>query len=238
MKEKKHFRKCPECGNQLGYTTKYARNNAIKLNQLCNSCARLGERHHLWKGYGDKHFCSDCGRELKYASMAGLRRAQKNKSICKSCNAKKRIDKIGTPTNFLNSSRMTGKHHSDKTREKMSEATKKQVITNEHRKNMRLARIKVLNELTGQISPAYNPNAIPILEQKAEEIGITDIQHAENGGEFYIKELGYWVDGYSSEKNIVIEYYEKAHDKKAERDKRRKQEIINHLNCQFIEIRE
>jgi hypothetical protein len=70
------------------------------------------------------------------------------------------------------------------------------------------------------------------------ELGITDLQHAENGGEFHIKELGYWVDGYSKEKNIVLEYYEPFHQNQVERDKRRKQEIIEHLRCQFIEIKE
>ena len=62
--------------------------------------------------------------------------------------------------------------------------------------------------------------------------------HAENGGEYYIKELGYWVDGYSPNKNIVIEYYEKYHKQQKERDRQRKEEIIKLLNCEFIEINE
>ncbi len=41
------------------------------------------------------------------------------------------------------------------------------------------------------MQPNYNPSSIPIIEAKAEELGITDLQHAENGGEFHIKELGY-----------------------------------------------
>jgi len=61
-------------------------------------------------------------------------------------------------------------------------------------------------------------------------------EHAENGGEF--KVLGYFVDGYSKEKNVVIEYYEKHHKYQANRDKQRKQEIVNYLNCEFIELNE
>ena len=64
------------------------------------------------------------------------------------------------------------------------------------------------------------------------------MQHAENGGEFHINELGYWVDGYSKEKNIVIEYYEKFHSKNIERDLRRQTEITKLLNCEFIIIKE
>lgn len=106
------------------------------------------------------------------------------------------------------------------------------------RKKLRLSMIEQRNKLYGQIHPLYNPNSISILEQKAKELGITDLQHAENGGEFYIKELGYWVDGYSKEKNIVIEYYEKHHNRQKEKDLIRQKEIEDYLGCEFIIIKE
>lgn len=108
---------------------------------------------------------------------------------------------------------------------------------------MRLNRIKEINnrlENGHQLTPNYNPSSIPILEAKAKELGITDLQHAENGGEYYIKELGYWLDGYSKEKNIVFEYDEKHHFNEdgtyTERDIRRQTEIENLLGCKFIRI--
>ena len=52
--------------------------------------------------------------------------------------------------------------------------------------------------------------------------------------EYYIKELGYWVDGYDKERNTVIEYYEKYHEKQVQRDLNRETEICNHLGCDFI----
>ena len=66
----------------------------------------------------------------------------------------------------------------------------------------------------------------------------TFIQHALNGGEYHIKELGYWVDGYDVEKNVVIEYHEKHHylPKQNEKDKKRQKEIIETLKCKFIII--
>ena len=85
-----------------------------------------------------------------------------------------------------------------------------------------------------QIIPGYNPNSIPIILQKAEEFSITDLQHAENGGEFQV--CGYFVDGFSKEKNIVIEYNEPFHKNQIERDERRKREIIKELGCKFVEI--
>ncbi len=61
-----------------------------------------------------------------------------------------------------------------------------------------------------------------------------------NGGEYYIKELGYWVGGYDKEKNIVLEIDEKHHfylyGNRKEKDTRRQKEIENYLNCQFIRI--
>lgn len=83
--------------------------------------------------------------------------------------------------------------------------------------------------------PMYNPIACHQIDNYGKEHGYA-FRHAQNGGEFFIKELGYWVDGYDAKKNVVIEYYEVQHNKCRERDNRRKQEIINHLHCTFIEM--
>lgn len=58
-----------------------------------------------------------------------------------------------------------------------------------------------------------------------------------SGGEFYIKELGYWLDGYDKDKNIAVEYDERKHFKVngelKDKDIHRMNEIISHLNCSF-----
>jgi len=105
---------------------------------------------------------------------------------------------------------------------------------------MRLNRIQQVsqNKYDGnQIFPSYNSNACEIIEKYGKENGY-NFQHAMNGGEFYIKKLGYWVDGYDKNKNVVIEYLEKEHKYKIDKDFRRKSEIINFLKCKFIEIKE
>lgn len=110
----------------------------------------------------------------------------------------------------------------------------------ESKLKMRVSTLSYLTKTKGQVIPRYNHSSIPIIEAKAKELGITDLQHAENGGEYHIKELGYWVDGYSKEHNIVIEYDEKHHfDKNGnlkEADLNRQSEIQNFLNCEFIRI--
>lgn len=86
-----------------------------------------------------------------------------------------------------------------------------------------------------QIIPAFNPSACKIIEKYGEQNGYK-FQHALNGGEFYIENLGYWVDGYDKEQNTVIEYHERRHKYQTERDENRKKQIIDHLNCNFIII--
>jgi hypothetical protein len=112
--------------------------------------------------------------------------------------------------------------------------------TNSTRKKQRISTLQYLEKTKGQVVPRYNINSIPLIENKSYELGITDIQHAENGGEYYIKELGYFVDGYSKEKNIVIEVDESYHfdsnGKLKEADIHRQQEIENLLGCEFIRI--
>ena len=115
---------------------------------------------------------------------------------------------------------MYGKHHS-----------------NETKKKLRILKLKRLEEINGYVYPGYNPTACDIIDDYGQKHGY-NFQHALNGGEFHIKELGYFVDGYDGEKNVVVEYYEKAHKHKKERDNRRKQEIVELLDCKFIELNE
>ena len=112
-------------------------------------------------------------------------------------------------------------------------------------KGRRLSRIKTIskNKFNGfQVIPSFNEVGCQIFDKISEEKHI-HIQHAMNGGEFFIKELGYWVDGYDKENNIVYEYDEKKnhynkYGELSERDKRREKEITIFLKCKFIRIKE
>lgn len=112
-----------------------------------------------------------------------------------------------------------GKPLSEETKRKIRQSTVKYLL------NVKLSR------------PRYNKSAIPILEQIAKEHN-WNIQHAENGGEFYTG-IGYFVDAYDKEKNIVLEYDEPVHYVDAEnnilreKDLKRQKEIIEHLHCEY-----
>jgi len=238
MKNKlQQFKKnCPNCGNELNYLNNQTLNRSIRNNSNCRTCSKLGknhpmhgkpkELHPLYGKYGKdnpnygKHRTDETRKlmsdiKIKNNAWKGQKHTKENIELFTILNRGENNGMYGKI------SPMRGKYHS-------SEFCKKQ----------RLRRIKEIEQNNGQMMPNYNISSIPILEQKAKELGITDLQHAENGGEFYIKELGYFVDGYSKEKNIVIEYYENHHSKKIEKDLQRQNEITNLLKCEFIIIKE
>jgi hypothetical protein len=99
-----------------------------------------------------------------------------------------------------------------------------------------LSAIRFIEQCKGKCSPRYNPNSIPIIESYGKKHDY-NFQHAENGGEFYINGLGYWVDGYDKKKNVVIEIDEPHHKRQTEHDVRRQKEIEKHLGCKFIRIK-
>jgi hypothetical protein len=114
------------------------------------------------------------------------------------------------------------KIHSQETKDKMS---------SKHRINRS-------NIILGTLQfPNFNIEACRIIDVYGKENGY-NFRYALNGGEYHIKELGYWVDGYDEEKNVVIEYQEKHHltPKWIEKDKKRKERIIEILKCKFIYI--
>jgi hypothetical protein len=60
-----------------------------------------------------------------------------------------------------------------------------------------------------------------------------------NGGEYNIKELGYFLDGYDVNQNVAIEYYEPHHFKNGklrDRDVQREKEIKNLLGCKLVRL--
>ena len=102
---------------------------------------------------------------------------------------------------------------------------------------IRIRTIKYLLNTIKSFQPRYNKKSIVFLDNLSKEKG-WNLQHAENGGEFYTG-IGYFVDAYDKEKNIVVEYDESFHydDIKnnilRKKDIIRQQEIIEYLHCEF-----
>jgi len=234
--EKKWVRLCPECEKDIKYTLRWSLVRANKNNSLCKRCSQIG------RIFTDEHKMK-IKYKRKFQSISDKTRVKMSQSHLGHLTPKAVIEKIKKSN--------LGQKRTEETKRNISKAKKGSVPwnkglsndirlkhTNESIKKIRISTIKNIENRVGQLSPNYNPSSIPVLEQKASELGITDLQHAENGGEFHIKELGYWVDGYSKDKNVIIEYYEPFHEKQKERDELRKREIENLLGCTFIEIKE
>lgn len=112
-----------------------------------------------------------------------------------------------------------GRKHSEESKEKIRKST-----------------VNYIMNVVGS-RPRYNKSSIQILEEIAKEHG-WNIQHAENGGEFYTG-IGYFVDAYDKENNIVLEFDEAAHyvdvenNVLREKDLIRQKNIIEHLHCEY-----
>ena len=231
-------RKCPKCKKEITYSRKDSKNRAEKQNTNCKACAKSGENNY-WYGKKEKdnpNFGRIWNKGLTKETDYRIKKiSESKKGINHPFYGKKRSEETCKKISESNK----GQIRSEKIRKNISEGKKgkkRKPFSNKHRKNQRLSKLKNIENRCGQVIPNYNPSAILIMLEKAKEFGIDDLQHAENGGEFQV--CGYFVDGYSPSKNVVIEYYEKAHKYQKERDERRKQEIIKELGCKFIEIKE
>ena len=226
--------------------------------------------------------CPICNNIQIYTSPDALRRAIKHNSLCKSCDIIRKNNKVGIKNHFY------GKHHTDETKQKISEKRKLQTFSEEARRKIGLAhknnkynlgrkcknstRLLFSLKRKGKNNANYggkyskkgiyhafygkhhtddtkqkmrevvveriksygihtrnfNPRACKFIDKLNEEKGWS-LQHALNGGEYSF--LGYFVDGYDKEKNIVFEYDEKFHRNENQKNKDliKEDRIINFL---------
>ena len=212
--KKTHIEKtCYNCGETRLLVNTMDRSGSEGTSVYCKPCSskltKGGRNAPLNKWLEDKGYSSDapytlfceCGNEQTYSTKYSLVRVLQTSGRCGEC------------------SRSMNRQHGGQGYYKR---------TPDIRKKSRLSNIKVIERISenGRCVPGYNPDSIQIIEKKAKELGITDLKHAQNGGEHYVKELGYWLDGYSPEKNIVIEYYEDRHRRQVEKDNQRQKEIM------------
>lgn len=129
---------------------------------------------------------------------------------------------------------MRGKNHSDESKKKMSLAKKgyKRIQSEDEKKNRRIYFNNKMKRFK-KWHPNFNENACKYFENFDKENN-TQGQYATNGGEFYIKELGYWVDYINHDLKLIIEYDEPLHyDSEGslrKKDAERQKQIENFYN--------
>ena len=171
--------------------------------------------------------CQICGKNIKvYRQLCGKLIPRKwcdacikdNKSRCVKLATKRFIELSKNDENF-----------------KKFLKRKKGPTSNETKRKLRIASINYRKRVGIAAYPNFNQDACKMIDDYGKENGY-NFQHAMNGGEYHIKELGYFVDGYDKEKNAVLEIDEKHHNRQINKDAIRQAEIQEFLNCEFIRI--
>jgi predicted RNA-binding Zn-ribbon protein involved in translation (DUF1610 family) len=198
--------------------------------------------------------CPKCGRDIIYVYQSNYCHGVSNNSKCIFCahdgqlkgrvqtdeEKEKRAKKLrGKKRTNISRKR----YAASKTGNKNPKFGDHSPKSEEHRRKIRLSCIEVVRQrlaLSGKpMKPSFNPNACIAIDDYGKKNGY-NFRHALNGGEHYIKELGYWVDGYDAKRNVVVEYFENNHwhRKNKKKDIDRCREIMYYLKCDFIILRE
>lgn len=247
--EKKWQKNCPKCGNLQFYVHKRSLMDSIRYGCVCNICKDvLRKEKTITKNFNKKYekTCLGCGVIQSYKSKWSLDRSIVNNALCKKCVLKGRLmsehQKEFLRKRVGKNNPMYGKTCSIETRKKMSISRKGKPgkpLTEETKHKLRLYRANWVNEFAG--GPQYNPIACKFFD----ELNIQNqwnLQHAENGGEFYVKQLGYFLDAYDKERNIAVEYDEPKHftveGNLKEKDVKRQERITSLLKCKFFRYNE
>lgn len=204
---KKWIRKCPQCNGEIYYNDIYNRNRSFKENKQCKSCCKIGDKNgRFGKGFlisGIKHPMYKKHHSDKSKLQMSLKRKkyclthpELNPSKRADVNAKKSILLTGKNNPMWgkcgNKNPMWGKHF------KHSDETKKQ---------MRIRRINEIIDKHGFCFPNFNKKSIEYFKSLEKENGWNGIYIGKNK-EYLIENLGYFVDYYEPNLNIVVEYDE------------------------------
>jgi hypothetical protein len=241
---KKFVRICPKCQKNLFYKSLISYKRALKLNTVCKSC---NNGHSNKIPYNKKHYiternCPKCNKIIKYPSGNICYKAGQKNRVCRECNGtaikhsknpKEWHRKCPTCNKDMFYLSLKGYLRS---KNKNSLCIKCATIIASNKDSVRLCRrVRRLRCVT----PCFNKTACMYFDMLNLERN-WNLQHALNGGE--IKVLGYSLDAYDKEKNIVVEYDEPSHytkDNKLKiKDVNRQEEIINELNCKFYRYNE
>lgn len=198
--------------------------------------------------------CPNCNRKIFYNHQSNYCRGKRTNAECRFCAHDEQLTgrvqsktekerRTATLRGKVRSIASRKRYSISKRGEKNPQYGNHSLKSVEHRRKIRLSCIQQVQEklrLAGKtISPTFNPNACKMIDEYGKANGY-NFQHALNGGEHHIKELGYWVDGYDKERNVVVEYYENSHwhRKNKQKDIDRRTEIMHHLGCDFIILKE
>jgi hypothetical protein len=208
-------RNCPKCNVEIVYKNKPLYTKATKRNSNCHKCKYKLITIPVPLG-GWTRDCPRCNQIIVYENKKGMDVGNQFNRVCKSCASILSNEKF--PRCFP--------------------------CSDDRRRKARIFTIDRLNKIYGKYNTMIirsNPVACKFIDEYGKKNGY-NFQHALNGGEYYITNMGYFVDGYDKEKNIIFEYDEPRHYYKTGalklKDIKRMNEIKQVLNCKFIRYNE
>lgn len=251
-------RPCPDCGDPQFFPHKSRYLAAIASNRRCRSCAKINYYENIHEKDLRREFingkckyfrrCPKCGEKIFYNSAGRRNHMEKRGEQCRKCFFKNRTKWNGPIVrecpacgNQWHITTLNGYKHSLRKNTVCSSCRNLLYpkITPDVIRKIRLTAINnvQMKQLAGvQLIPGFNAKACLFFDN-LNKTNSWNLIHALNGGEVYLKSLGYWLDSYDAIRNIVVEWYEKHHFRKGIlriKDIRRKEEIKNLLKCRFI----
>jgi hypothetical protein len=228
IKDSMYNIKCIECeiNTEFRYKARFQKINVDLFK--CSKCRKLKEKNCIicntaFKTAGNGKTCkSACKMKLVALTISN----GQYENISQIPDIKQKVSEKGRYFSKINVTGVNNPHYGYK-------------HSAETKRKQRIRRLESLNEKR-PCYPGYNKIACNRIDEYGQKYGY-NFQHAENGGEYFIEHLGYFVDGYDKEKNTVIEYDEKHHFKNKklrEKDINRQKEIEEYLKCKFIRINE
>jgi hypothetical protein len=222
-------RTCEKCGRKIYYAAKGNLTSSLKQGRrFCQSCVCTKRDPAILY----KRKCPKCQKELIYSCWTTYNRQNRKNSLCRSCN---QVDKklIGP---FFRVCPTCHKQIQCKDNRAVTRATKanQQCLSCSISKKNRFRHQRDRERYGTVVVPCFNRKACQYFDELNRKRG-WHLIHAMNGGEQQI--LGYWLDAYDKERNVVVEYDESHHFTKTgslrKKDVDRMNEICEHLHCDF-----
>jgi len=239
-KPRNYTRCCPSCNIKITYVYKYQAKNAENNKSLCKSCRGKISQRNMTVEQRNKHKIScEIASKKRIGTALSEETCKKISNVLKGRRLRP-LDYVYTEKhcNAISIGK-TGKYHSEESRERCRIAQTGKIASEATKLKHRLNRIEQLKEV-GVHCPKYNKNACQYFDWLNKWMGWNG-KHAMNGGEFFIKELGYWIDYYEPTMNLIIEWDEYHHyvgGNLRKKDVIRQNAIMQHLRCDFYRINE
>ena len=244
------YKNCPTCGEVQTYTSKKGLNTAIKKNTECSSCVNTGEKNPMFKKP-----VSEKTRELIRIANTGKKRSEAAKEKYRNNFLGEKNPMYGKKGELCPN---FGREWTNESKEKLSNLRKGVPLSEDHRKNislaqigtkhseetkrkMRISRINNIIENNGGVKPSINKRSFEYFSTLEKENSWNGLFGFKNY-EYHIKELGYFIDYYEPNLNIVVEYDEVPHynidNSLKEKDIVRMGQIKEYLKCKFFRYNE